>query len=724
MMKPSGWVTDRVHRGLAAVVLSFIFLSALAAGPRILGYAAANFIPPIEHDSVIFILSNGSISPSAVPIQRNGDTYTFTGRVNGGIAVQRNGVTINGAGFSLTGSDSGTGFLIKNTNNVTVRDVKVQNFSRGFFLTGSSGNVIRNNVLAGCGVVVTGYSNFNEVVGNTISAAGIEMSGGNDNFAVNNTAAGISLIFSNKTIVLNNKISLEKRVDVGLISTAEGGGLFINNSNNCTLVNNAIENETVGVHIWYSINLIFSGNTLRGNQIGFKIDGPDLAHNIFNIDTTNKVNGKPVYYLVNKQDYTVPTNAGWIAAVNSTNVTVTNWFSPPNWDAIYFVNTTNSVIANNNLTGNFNAIRLIDSINITIHGNIINNNGYAAIYLDGATSCTVTENDVANNLCIFNIRNGAKNNIFFHNNFSGNWTGSLDRDFPNVWDKGAEGNYWSNYTGTDMNGDGIGDTPFLVDSSGYSKETDNYPLVTPLKLSAGTHAEAKPESDPSVLSMPEEYLNYTIVKENGTLWAKIDGLYPMRFDSQDGTVTLPMIYPTPPNTTNMHVYLDRIEQNWTQYEEIDPFTLHHTDIGDWQMIYCPVKPAADEFVLQIHYEHPVQVINGTYVFLYDLNIGPYLSMTNPQSTAHFRVQLDANCSDVKVYTTGYSGTWKPAIYSRPENVVTFDIVSTYDSLLGDIVVTLGTVEVPELPIWAILLVSFLCMVGVIAYQKKRFSKPE
>jgi hypothetical protein len=28
--------------------------------------------------------------------------------------------------------------------------------------------------------------------------------------------------------------------------------------------------------------------------------------------------------------------------------------------------------------------------------------------------------------------------------------------------------------------------------------------------------------------MPEEQVNYTITKVNGTLWAKIDGTYPLR----------------------------------------------------------------------------------------------------------------------------------------------------------------------------------------------------
>lgn len=47
----------------------------------------------------------------------------------------------------------------------------------------------------------------------------------------------------------------------------------------------------------------------------------------------------------------------------------------------------------------------------------------------------------------------------------------------NRWDNGypSGGNHWSDYTGADINGDGIGDTPYIVDAN----NTDHYPLMTP-----------------------------------------------------------------------------------------------------------------------------------------------------------------------------------------------------------------------------------------------------
>lgn len=43
-----------------------------------------------------------------------------------------------------------------------------------------------------------------------------------------------------------------------------------------------------------------------------------------------------------------------------------------------------------------------------------------------------------------------------------------------TWDDDKEGNYWSDYNGTDQNGDGIGDTAYVFDP----QNEDRYPLMT------------------------------------------------------------------------------------------------------------------------------------------------------------------------------------------------------------------------------------------------------
>lgn len=56
-----------------------------------------------------------------------------------------------------------------------------------------------------------------------------------------------------------------------------------------------------------------------------------------------------------------------------------------------------------------------------------------------------------------------------------------------VWDSGSEGNYWSDYNGTDSDGDGIGDTPYIIDSN----NVDNYPLMNPYWIPADANHDLK-----------------------------------------------------------------------------------------------------------------------------------------------------------------------------------------------------------------------------------------
>jgi hypothetical protein len=45
----------------------------------------------------------------------------------------------------------------------------------------------------------------------------------------------------------------------------------------------------------------------------------------------------------------------------------------------------------------------------------------------------------------------------------------------NIWDNGTTGNYWSDYVGQDVNNDGIGDSPYIINENNQ----DNYPLMEP-----------------------------------------------------------------------------------------------------------------------------------------------------------------------------------------------------------------------------------------------------
>lgn len=208
------------------------------------------------------------------------------------------------------------------------------------------------------------------------------------------------------------------------------------------------------------------------------------------------------------------------------------------------------------------------------------------------------------------------------------------------------------------------------------------------------------------LSMPEEYINYTISLVNGSLWAKVDGTYPLTkfmIESQDQAYgaetgftftgdTLPLVYPTPLGTTNIFMEMDEAALTWSNYTQSYPAATHYTALGDWPMLSCTIHPVLDQFTLKIHYEHPIERVNGSHAFLYDLNISPYLSSWSNKSTAYFTIKFETDCTDFQANTIKTDGTFKQVDYTTTKQdeteTVTLQIVSEYSKpLLGDLLIT-------------------------------------
>ncbi|MCR3922951.1 MAG: hypothetical protein NUK65_10640 [Firmicutes bacterium] len=119
----------------------------------------------------------------------------------------------------------------------------------------------------------------------------------------------------------------------------------------------------------------------------------------------------------------------------------------------------NNTFSENLLIQTDTAISLVDSINNTITENTIMNN--------------------TNGVCI----SQSSNNSFYGNSFVNNtkqvhdfaWNNPETPTSINTWFSSNTGNYWSDYNGKDSNGDGIGETPYIIDENNQ----DNHPLMTP-----------------------------------------------------------------------------------------------------------------------------------------------------------------------------------------------------------------------------------------------------
>ena len=111
--------------------------------------------------------------------------------------------------------------------------------------------------------------------------------------------------------------------------------------------------------------------------------------------------------------------------------------------------------------------------------NMIVTDNHVGIQIIHSSWCEIFENEIMNNEIGINLST-YQENVIYHNNFINNIQHALvETGRYHIWDDGypSGGNYWDDYTGTDLDGDGIGDTPYVI--PGSEENQDHYPLMQP-----------------------------------------------------------------------------------------------------------------------------------------------------------------------------------------------------------------------------------------------------
>ncbi|MHA2271001.1 MAG: right-handed parallel beta-helix repeat-containing protein [Candidatus Hodarchaeales archaeon] len=369
--------------------------------------------------------------------------------------------------------------------------------------------VYNNTVLHSSLGIGLWFSNHSTIYNNTItnsstngvlSSSNSEYNTFSENIIINSSLNGFYLRFSSNSTLDSNNVTF-----------SGGDGIYLNNSHYITISNNIVKNNTIGgIGLNESDHSIIFNNTIAHSFDTSNGNGIRLFHSNYSQVSDNHITYSQASGLV----------LGFSRNATFTQNTV--------FDRIILWYTENSVVSGNKVPySDSHGIYLNYSPNTTISDNIIANDSHTGIYLNSSSECFVDRNTVTNStydgiglywsdLCvvsnnvvtrteIFNgiyitsssnaivTRNTLANNtnygiglsttassnvIYLNNILDNNWGQAYDDNGANSFYFNTVGNYWgSAYTGTDTDGDGIGETPYT-----FPGNQDLYPLVFAVEL--------------------------------------------------------------------------------------------------------------------------------------------------------------------------------------------------------------------------------------------------
>jgi parallel beta-helix repeat protein len=285
--------------------------------------------------------------------------------------------------------------------------------------------------------------------------------------------------------------TLAKASSVALV--ADPISIFV--PDNYTTIQEAINNATSGMTIFvrkgtYLENVVINKTiTLVGEDSDLTIINGQEIDNVIHITAEN----------VTVRNFTVRRSGlnaySGISIDHSTGNMITDNKIINNYEGIGLLYSTNNVVSDNTVSNNYDGgVYLYFSSDNVVSGNTVFSNSYDGIDLFYSSNNVVSDNTISHNdlagLRFFYSSNNAvfgntiasnypgislallsSNNNIYHNNFNNTFQASSQS--TNVWNYGNEGNYWSNYSGQDLNKDGIGDAPYTIDPL----NKDNYPLM-------------------------------------------------------------------------------------------------------------------------------------------------------------------------------------------------------------------------------------------------------
>jgi len=250
----------RIALALTLIIALFVLIM---AGVQVVEVVKANLVVPIPPDLPIFyIRSDGTIDPTSAPLSQSGDTYFLMNDiVDYTIKIQKDNIIFDGNGHLIQASPVEPPMMIPvgwrpainldQTNNITIRNVKLKGCYSAIYVDDSKNITIINNDMVGNVYGVVMRHSFDTII--------IE------NQMINGSTGIIFYSSSNNTIVKNNISSNIEGIDFYSASTY----------NNCIKTNNLTANT--GHAIFFNggvVNHTIIQNIIAYNRIGIGNDLP------------------------------------------------------------------------------------------------------------------------------------------------------------------------------------------------------------------------------------------------------------------------------------------------------------------------------------------------------------------------------------------------------------------------------------------------------------------
>lgn len=311
-----------------------------------------------------------------------------------------------------------------------------------------------------------------------------------------------------ENVVVNKTVSLLGESKFNTIIDGEGSGnVILVSADNVTLAGFTIQNSgsilaVGGVCMDHSLGNRIIGNILRNNEYGVYVSyssqnlilNNTFSNNSYGIGSPSSANNT-----ISQNDFLRNSHGIWLS-YSVSNTICGNNVSSNLVEGILLSACTNNIFSENRVINNINGFHIISSTHNDFFGNNVSMNQQAFL-LSASSFNTFSRNNVSlNNYCA--VLGASRNNIFssnyivnnmnsfrivtshqntiVHNNFINTLSNTTQQPYvtesENFWDDKIEGNYWSEFNGSDENEDGISDTSYFINEG----SEDNYPLMAPL----------------------------------------------------------------------------------------------------------------------------------------------------------------------------------------------------------------------------------------------------